>query len=157
MKNSPFCPVSIYNALVQLLQNLVPLGLRLLYGWSFMMSGWMKFQNLEKTTASFKALGILWPAFNAPFIGGLELLGGALLIVGFGTRIFSLLLACTMIVALLTAHTQFLAAGTFGEGMRDLMQAPPFSFLVVTLILAAFGPGKIALETVCGCHKKHGE
>ena len=148
MKDSPFCPVHIYHALIGLLQNLVPLGLRLLFGFSFMMSGWGKLQHFDKTAGFFKSIGIVAPAFNAAFIGGLELVGGALLIVGFGTRFFSLLLACTMVVALFTAHYQ-----AFAEGLHGLMSAAPFSFLVATLALAAFGPGKVSVESVCGCHK----
>lgn len=109
------------------------------------MNGWSKLHDLTKTAGFFKSIGIVAPAFSAAFIGGLEFLGGALLILGLGTRLFAFLLASTMVVAYFTAHYEALF------DLKAFMQAAPFSFLVATLALAAWGPGKLALDSLKGC------
>jgi putative oxidoreductase len=60
--------------------NVVLLVLRLVWGWQFLTTGLGKLQNHERVTGFFTSLGIPAPGLNAWFIGGLELVGGALLL-----------------------------------------------------------------------------
>src|SRR6266404_9968764 len=89
---------------------LAPLLTRLVVGWGFHITGHGKLSNLEKVTGFFTDLGIPFPGANAAFIASLEFVGGICLMLGLGTRIFSLLLSATMIVALLTADRANLIA-----------------------------------------------
>ena len=66
------------------LGNVVLLVLRLVWGWQFLVTGLGKLQNHARVTEFFTSLGIPAPGLNAWFIGGLEMVGGALLLVGFG-------------------------------------------------------------------------
>src|SRR5262249_19022935 len=79
------------------------LVMRLGVGCEFLLSGWGKLHRLDEITAYFEKLHIPAASIQAPFIATLEFVGGLLLMLGLGTRIFGFLLGCTMIVAMLTA------------------------------------------------------
>jgi len=82
-----------------------PLGLtllRLAVGVIFLYHGSAKLSDLHQWTQNFVHMG--FPAYTAYVIGSLEAVGGALLILGLFSRIFALLLAGDMLVALLKVH-----------------------------------------------------
>ncbi len=82
----------------------VPLTVaRLALGWVFVQSGWGKLHNLPQVVDYFTSLGIPAPHLQAPFVAGVELVGGPSLLGGLFTRVVSVPLAMTMVVALLTA------------------------------------------------------
>ena len=80
--------------------------LRVIVGFSFLMHGWQKvFQyGIAGTTAGFTQMGVPLPALTAPLVSILELVGGALLLIGLATRLVALLLAIDMLVATLLVH-----------------------------------------------------
>jgi putative oxidoreductase len=124
--------------------NLVLLVLRLVWGWQFLTTGLGKLQNHGRVTDFFTSLGIPAPGLNAWFIGGLELVGGALLLLGLFSRPIALLLTCNMTVAYLTADRPAL----FGV-FRDLdafLRADPFWFLFVSVVVLTLGPGALSLD-----------
>ncbi len=118
------------------------LALRLLFGWQFFLAGRGKLQNLDRTGEFFASLGIPAPAAHALGIGLLECVGGLLLLAGAGTRAVSALLAGTMAVALATAHRSEIVA----DGLDGLFAAAPFPYLLATLALLVFGPGRLAVD-----------
>lgn len=120
------------------------LGLRALFGWQFFLTGRGKLQHLDRTTEFFSSLHIPAPGAHALGIGLLECVGGLLLIAGAGTRVFSALLASTMVVALATAHRADLVA----DGLDGLFAAAPFPYLVAMGALIVAGPGRLALDTL---------
>jgi putative oxidoreductase len=69
--------------------------------------------------------------------------GGALLIIGLGTRLITLPMAFVMIVAILTAHL-----GDIG-GIADLVSLKAWIYLVLFLLLSATGAGKWSLDAMC--------
>jgi putative oxidoreductase len=81
------------------LQSPFLLLVRLYWGFQMMQTGWGKLHNLAKVTEFFTSLGIPLPGLNAPFIVGLEFLGGILIMLGLGSRLVALLLTCDMAVA----------------------------------------------------------
>src|SRR5271156_2884410 len=81
------------------LQSPFLLLVRLYWGFQMMQTGWGKLHNLAKVTGFFTSLGIPLPSVNAPFIAGLELVGGILIMLGLGSRLLALLLAADMLVA----------------------------------------------------------
>jgi putative oxidoreductase len=124
--------------------DLVLLVLRLLWGWQFLTTGLGKLQNHARVTEFFTSLGIPAPGANAWFVGGLEMVGGALLLLGLFSRPVALLLTGNMLVAYLTAdRPAFL--GVFHD-LDAFLRADPFSFLFVSVVVLTLGPGGISLD-----------
>src|ERR1700756_3283806 len=92
------------------LQSPLLLLVRLYWGWQFAQSGWGRLHNLDHATEFFASLNIPMPHANAVFISCLELVGGIMLAIGLGSRLFGFLLACDMSVAYLTAGRDELKA-----------------------------------------------
>ena len=80
-----------------------PLIMRLIVGYTFMLSGWGKLNNLPQITQNFTEWGILFPKIMTPFVSGVEFFGGIMLILGLFTRIPAAMLAFTMLVAIKSA------------------------------------------------------
>ncbi len=133
----------IHGRLNPCLQFAVLLFLRITIGWRFYLSGSGKLRNFDSTTEFFTGLHIPAPAFHAGLVGYTEMIGGVLLIAGLGTRLVSVPLIISMIVAYLTAHRSEGFASLY-----DFTDQAPFMFLCVTLVTLAFGPGKISLDAV---------
>lgn len=127
-------------------QGAVPLLLRLGVGLTFFFSGLGKVMGgTDGVAGFFGSLGIPLPGLMAPFISYLELLGGLALILGLFTRGFSLLLACTMVVAILTAKL-----GAFGEAPSIAQGWGEIRIEIMLFIgavsLALLGPGKPSVD-----------
>jgi putative oxidoreductase len=118
------------------------LAIRLFWGIQFALGGWAKLQNLKATTEFFGKVGIPYPDFHANLVGYVELIGGLALAVGLLSRIASIPLIITMIVALFTAHVAFLAAP------MSVVNEPPFNFLLASLTVFSFGPGRFSLDNL---------
>lgn len=128
------------------LRDPILLAFRLFIGWQFYVSGKAHFEHIDGFVQFFTKLGIPAPAANAHFVAALELVGGILLFVGLASRLIAIPLTINMLVAYITAdHDAF-----FGI-LRDpdaFIAASPFPFLIVTLVVLAFGPGRISLDYV---------
>ncbi len=122
------------------LQPALLLAVRLYWGWGFFQTGWGKLTNLERTTEFFAGLGLPWPAVNAALAGAVEAGGGLLLVAGLGARLASVPLAGTMLVAYATAHREEL--GQLFSAPDKVTEAAPFLFLLASLLVLAFGPGR---------------
>jgi len=132
------------SGFTQALQFAAPLVTRLLIGVTFFYTGQGKLQNLDRTTAFFADLGIPFAAANAVFISSLEFFGGICLMLGLGTRVFSLLLSSTMVVALLTADK----ANLIGKFPAELTDVSPVVLLTFLVWLVLYGPGRVSLDWV---------
>jgi putative oxidoreductase len=117
-----------------------PLLARFTIGVAFITSGWGKVHNLEKVTAFFTELGIPAPAFQATFVAWVELVCGTLVLLGLGTRLASIPLICTMIVALITAKAEDIA------GVSDLVGTIEFTYIVLLAWLVVVGGGWLSLD-----------
>jgi putative oxidoreductase len=126
------------------LQSFVLLAVRLGWGYSFFLAGKGKLEDIDKPIGFFGKLGIPFPTFNAYLASTTELVGGLLLMVGLASRLTSIPLAFTMVVAYLTAHRAELLK-IFSEPSA-FIDAGPFFFLIASLVILAFGPGKISLD-----------
>lgn len=127
------------------LQSAVLLFLRVLIGWQFFETGRGKLAHLDKTRGFFEGLGLPAPGFHAGLVGIVETTGGILILVGLATRLISVPLLVTMVVAYLTAHR----AEAF-KSFADFTSQTPFPFLAVLLVLLAFGPGRWSVDSVLG-------
>jgi putative oxidoreductase len=128
------------------LQPVLLLLLRVWWGWSFFLTGKGKLLNLEKTTAFFDSLHLPMPKLNAILAGSTECVGGLLLLLGLGSRLVSVPLAFTMVVAYVTADREALNA-IFSDTDK-FTSAAPFLFLLTCLIVLAFGPGRLSVDAL---------
>ena len=128
------------------LQPVLLLVIRGWWGWSFFLTGKGKLLNLERTTSFFTELGLPLPKLNAIMAGSTECFGGLLLLLGLGSRLVSVPLMFTMIVAYATADKEALAA-IFSDTDK-FTGATPFLFLLAALTIFIFGPGKLSLDAV---------
>ena len=130
------------------LQSPFLLFVRLYWGWQFCQTGWGKLHNLPHVVEFFTSLGIPAPALNAYFVSGLEFLGGILLAIGLGSRPIALMFTVDMIVAYVTADRA--AFFSIFSKPEDFIAATPFAFLMASLIVLIFGPGRFAVDYLIG-------
>ena len=120
------------------------LAIRLYWGWQLMQSGWGKLHNIAGVTEFFTSLGLPAPHFTAIAISNLELFGGALLALGLGSRLISLVLSVNMIVAYITADREALMSVFSDPG--KFYNADPFTFLMASLLVFIFGAGALSVD-----------
>src|SRR5271156_3649408 len=132
--------------MVNFLRSPFLLFVRLYWGWQFMQTGWGKLQNLSHVKTFFASLHIPAPGLMAPAIASLEFFGGILLIVGLGTRLIGLLLACNMLVAYITSDLPALRSIFSDPGKFYI--ADPFTFFFASLIVLFFGAGLFSLDAL---------
>lgn len=138
-----------YDALIAIgtfLQSFFLLGVRLFWGWQFFMAGFGKFANIESIADYFQTLGISPPLLQAYAASSTELVCGALLLIGLGSRLVAIPLMVIMTVALLTAHHE--ATSMILDDPLTFIKQEAFSFLFAALIIFVFGPGKISVDAI---------
>ena len=132
--------------------------LRLMAGGVFFWEGILKFVYVNQGVGRFTKLGMPFPVFTADFVGGLEIVGGLLLMAGFLTRLIAIPFVIEMIVAMLSTKI----ALYLGTSPLPLPAAPPkigvwavlheirseYAQMVVVLYLLINGPGKWAFDAV---------
>ncbi len=128
------------------LQSPFLLAVRLYWGWQFMRTGWGKLIDIGKVVGFFTDLGIPAPALNAYFVSALEFGGGILLILGLGSRLIALPLVIDMLVAYITADRE--ALFSIVSNPDKFAAAGPYTFLVASLIVLIFGPGRVSVDAV---------
>src|SRR5262249_23182912 len=111
---------------------------RMTVGWIFVQSGWGKLHHLESVVKFFTDLGVPAPQLQAPFVAGIEFLGGSLLLLGLGTRFAALPLIGVMTVALSTALRDQVGS------LSDLFGLAEFGYVVLLAGLAILGAGPLS-------------
>ena len=140
--------VAIQNSLQRLraagdkIAFLGPTLARLTVGLVFVTTGWGKLHSIPDVTSFFTDLGIPAPGFSARLTAGTELFGGLLVLLGLGTRLASLPLAFTMVVALVTAKRASI------DGLTALVGLEEWSYLVLFLWIALAGAGPLSLDAL---------
>ena len=129
-----------------LLQSPLLLVIRLYWGWQFFITGKAKLMNVDNFAAHFHDWGIPFPKLSVILAGSTESLGGLLLLLGLFSRFASPALIFVMCVAYATANKESLHA-VFTDPDKFL-GADPFLFLLASVIVFAFGPGKISLDAL---------
>jgi putative oxidoreductase len=133
-----------FFALVSQLQSPFLLLVRLYWGWQLVQSGWGKLHNLDRVTQFFGSLNLPMPAQMAVFISCVEFFGGIFLAIGLFSRMTALVLTINMIMAYVTADREALFS-VFSDPDK-FYAAAPYTFLIASLIILIFGPGKFCLD-----------
>jgi len=132
--------------------------LRVMAGGVFFWEGILKFVYVNQGVGRFTKLGMPFPVFTADFVGGLEIVGGLLLMAGFLTRLITIPFVIEMIVAMLSTKI----ALYLGTSPLPLPPAPPkigawavlheirseYAQIMVVLYLLINGPGKWSLDAL---------
>ena len=130
--------------------------LRLMAGSVFLWEGILKFVFVNQGVGRFTKLGMPLPAVTAHFVGGLEIVGGALLLLGLATRFIAITFVLEMIVAILSTKISLF----LGTSPLPLPPAPPtigiwavlhevrseWAQLLVCAFLLRAGAGSISLD-----------
>ena len=149
-------PWTLANSLLDRAASWLPnpflLGIRLYWGWQFFQTGKGKLSNISAPTAFFTELGIPFPKLNAYLAGSTECFGGLLLLAGLFSRVTSVPLIFTMLVAYGTAHLDVVK--TIWSDPDSFVTAPPFLFLLAAVIVFIFGPGSFSADELLLRRKK---
>ncbi|MGH7389705.1 MAG: DoxX family protein [Candidatus Rokuibacteriota bacterium] len=114
-------------------------AVRIAMGIIFLVAGWQKVSGgLDGLAAAFAKMGIPVPGLAGPFVAVLELVGGALLILGLGARWLGLLFAIEFVVATLYVKMPM----GWGGARLDVM------LLAGGLLLFLAGSGRAAVDEV---------
>ena len=125
---------------------LPPLFARIVVGWVFMWSGWTKLNNLYPTPdfpgmiSRFAEWGIPYPSIMAPFVSGVEFIGGLLLLLGLFTRLAATPLVIVMIVAVISAKWDQV------DSLETLLGFEEVAYMALFGWLAVQGPGPISVD-----------
>jgi putative oxidoreductase len=113
------------------------LVLRLWFGGVLAINhGWPKMADLGNFTAKVAKRGVPIPELMAPLAAASEFVGGLLLALGLLTRVASLPVACTMLVAAFHVH----AADPFSKKEFAL------GYALAAVAIAIIGPGRLSLD-----------
>ena len=131
-------------ALASHLQSPFLLLVRLYWGWQLAQSGWGKLHHLDNVAEFFGTLNLPHPAQMALAISCLEFFGGILFAIGLFSRLISLVLTINMVMAYVTADREALLS--FFSDPDKFYAAAPYVFLIASLIILIFGPGKFCVD-----------
>jgi putative oxidoreductase len=117
-----------------------PLIMRIVCGYTFMLSGWGKLNGLPQVTQNFAEWGIPFPNILTPFVAGVECFGGTMLILGLFTRIPAAMLAVVMVVAIKVAKWGDV------DSLETLLGFEEATYFAAFLWLAIAGPGAASID-----------
>jgi putative oxidoreductase len=131
--------------------------LRVAIAFVFVTEGLQKFLSPEVLgVGQFTRVGIPYPEFSAPFVGGVEILGGALVLIGLYTRLASFALVVDMVVAITATKVPILlgeglwgfAAPTGKTGFWPAAHEARLDIMMLAscLLLLAIGPGRASFD-----------
>src|SRR5215204_2070878 len=104
-----------------------PLIMRLIVGYTFMLTGWGKLNNLAQVTENFIGWGIPFPKILTPFVSGVEFFGAAML-------------AVVMVVAIKSAKWGDV------DSLETLLGFEEAAYFAGFMWLAIAGPGAASLD-----------
>ena len=137
--------VNRVHARLDRLEWLARLAVRVAVGLEFFGSGLGKLGKLSGLIEYFRSLGIPAPGLHAPFVAGVELVCGALIVVGLATRLAALMLGGVMIVAIVTAAAPEKHITASWQGLLEFLYLPEtlLVLLLTWLVFAGAGPASV--------------
>jgi uncharacterized membrane protein YphA (DoxX/SURF4 family) len=134
--------------------------LRLMAGSVFLWEGILKFVYLNQGVGRFTKLGFPFADSTASFVGGLEIVGGLLILLGLGTRFVAIPFLIEMVVAMLSTKIGLY----LGTSPLPLPPSPPvtgiwavlhevrseYAQLLTMAFLLWAGPGPLSVDALWG-------
>jgi putative oxidoreductase len=103
--------------------------IRVIVGLVFLTEGILKFLEPDQLGAGrFSAIGLPFPQYLGPFVGGVEIFGGAAILVNLYAGDAALLLLLVILTALITTKLPILIGGPVGP--FPVQQLPRYGFLI---------------------------
>ena len=122
-----------------------PLIPRLVVGLVFLSEGVQKFLFPESVGAGrFEKIGFENPEFWALFVASFEIVCGALVLIGFLTRIASIPLLIIMLTALITTKVPILLEKGFWQMAHD--SRTDFAMAMLLIFLIIYGAGRFSAD-----------
>ncbi len=119
--------------------------IRIMVGWVFLSEGIQKFLfPAALGVGRFAKIGIPAPQFFGPFVGVVEIVCGALLIVGLLTRLASIPLLIDILVAIGTTKIPMLSKAGFWGMMHEART--DFCMLLGLIFLLLVGSGTLSFD-----------
>jgi putative oxidoreductase len=120
--------------------DLAPLMLRIGVGLIFIYAGWGKLNGIEGTAQFFASNGIPMAGIMAWVVAIVEFVGGFMVLAGFRIQLPTLLLAFTMLVAIITTKL----------GADDVFRAMRLDLLLLLSCLGLFfsNSGKLSVDAM---------
>jgi putative oxidoreductase len=140
-----------YGLLVKcasLLASPLLLVIRVYWGWQFFGTGTAKLGDMAAFTQRFTDWGVPFPHLSVALAGATETVCGLLLLAGLASRLISIPLIFTMLVAYLTAESE--AFHAFFSDPDKFVSATPFLFMFAAILVLVFGPGVFSLDWIIG-------
>lgn len=120
--------------------------LRLVIGWVFLSEGILKFLDPHSLgVGRFAKIGIPYPHISAPFVGAVEILCGAALILGIRTSLVAVPLLIDISVAIVTTKWPMLKHQGFWSAMHESRVDLCMFFGLVAILL--LGPGSFSVDS----------
>jgi putative oxidoreductase len=132
--------------------------IRLLVGWVFLVEGILKFLLPQELGAGrFAAIGIPAPSVMGPFVGGVEIICGALVLIGFITRWACFALLIDISVAIVSTKIPILLGHGYWRfslpqlkhyGLLSMLHEArtDFSMVLGLVFLLIVGAGSFSLD-----------
>jgi len=130
----------LVESVLEKLQSVSLLFLRLILAYGFYEPAKMKWSDIDAVAEWFGSMGLPLPTLNAYMAASTEALGVLLLTVGFATRLISIPLIVVMIVAILTVHL----SNGFSSGDNGF--EIPLYYMLMLLVLVSHGAGKFSVD-----------
>ena len=137
--------IQLYQNVTERLNSLkdIPLLLfRLILAYGFFMPAMMKWGDIGAIAGWFENMGIPMPALNAYLAASTEMAAVILLPLGLATRLISIPLIITMLVAIVIVHL-----GNGFEAGSNGFEIPLY-YLLMLFALLINGAGKISLDNL---------
>jgi putative oxidoreductase len=123
--------------------------IRILVGWVFVSEGIQKFLfPVQLGAGRFAKIGIPLPQVMAPFVGAVEIIFGALVILGLFTRLAAIPLLGVIVTAIVTTKLPMLHQSGVWSMLHEART--DFSMLLGLLFLLIVGGGGLALDRLRG-------
>lgn len=127
--------------MLEKLQSLSLLFLRLILAYGFYEPAKMKWSDINAVAEWFGSMGFPLPTLQAYMAASTEALGVLLLTLGLATRLISIPLIVVMIVAIVTVHLPH------GFSAGDNGYEIPLYYMLMLLVLVAHGAGKFSIDS----------
>jgi len=130
------------SKIIENLKDIPLLTMRLVLAYGFFGPAIMKWNDINAIGDWFGSMGMPFPLVNAYLAGITEMSGVFLLIFGFGTRLISIPLMVTMLVAIFMVHL-----GNGFEAGKNGFEIPLY-YLIMLFTLTIYGAGRLSVDNL---------